>query len=111
LSREWLRYFVFHGARQADDGWRWKADPLLAQGFGPWRPDWIGEAYARLQAPMLAVVGSENDTWGPLPDAIIGPRLNGVPRLQRATVAGAGHFIHIEQPGETADLLLDYLEH
>jgi pimeloyl-ACP methyl ester carboxylesterase len=110
LGTEWLRYFVFHAARQSADGWRWKADPLLAQGFGPWRPDWIGQGYARLRAPMLAVMGSENDTWGPLPEAIVGPRLAGVARLQRAVVAGAGHFVHMERPRETAQVLLDYLE-
>jgi len=110
LSREWLQYFVFHGARQAEDGWRWKADPLLGQGAGPWRPDWIAHGYARLQQPMLAVVGSEDDTWGPLPDAIVGPRLAGVPKLTRATLAGAGHFVHMERPRETAQLILDWLE-
>lgn len=110
LSSEWLRYFVFHAARQAADGWRWKADPLLGQGTGPWRPDWIAHGYARVQQPMLAVVGSEDDTWGPLPDAIVGPRLAGVPHLTRATIAGAGHFVHMERPRETAALILDWLE-
>ena len=111
LSRDWLRYFVFHGARERADGWRWKADPLLAHGFGPWRPEWIGPAYARLGAPLLAVLGSEDDTWGPLPEAILATRLGGVPRLERRTVAGAGHFVHIERPRETAEAILDFLEH
>jgi pimeloyl-ACP methyl ester carboxylesterase len=110
LSREWLRYFVFHGAQESADGWRWKADPLLAHGFGPWRPEWIALGYARLRVPMLAVNGSEDDTWGPLPEVILGPRLAAVPRLQRAVVEGAGHFVHIERPRETAQILLDYLE-
>jgi pimeloyl-ACP methyl ester carboxylesterase len=110
LSREWLGYFAFHGARQAEDGWRWKSDPLLGHGFGPWRPEWIGPAYRRLQAPLLAVIGSETDTWGPLPEAIRGPRLAGTPRLTQATVDGAGHFVHIERPRETAALLLDWLD-
>lgn len=109
LPTDWLRYFVFHGARQAADGWRWKSDPLLAQGFGPWRPEWIAHGYARLHAPMLAIVGSENDTWGPLPDAVTGPRLARIQRLTRATVAGAGHFVHMEQPAATAGLILDFL--
>jgi pimeloyl-ACP methyl ester carboxylesterase len=111
LSREWLRYFVYHGARESADGWRWKADPYLAFGFGPWRPEWIGPGYARLRAPLLAVIGSENDTWGPMPESIVAPRLAGVARLQRVTVDGAGHFVHIERPRETANALLDYLEH
>ena len=110
LSLEWLRYFAFHGARERADGWRWKADPLLAQGFGPWRPDWIAHGYARLEAPLLAIVGSEQDTWGPMPEAIVGPRLAGVRRLTRRTIAGAGHFVHIERPRETADAILDFLE-
>jgi pimeloyl-ACP methyl ester carboxylesterase len=110
LSAEWLRYFVFHGARESADGWRWKADPLLGHGFGPWRPDWIAHGYARLQAPVLAINGSENDTWGPLPEPIVGPRLGRIRQLERATVAGAGHFIHMERPRETAQLILDYLD-
>jgi len=110
LSLEWLRYFAFHGARESADGWRWKADPLLAQGFGPWRPDWIAHGYARLTAPLLAIVGSEQDTWGPMPEKIVAPRLAGVRRLTRRTIAGAGHFVHIERPRETADAILDYLE-
>ena len=110
LGVEWLRYFAFHGARRAADGWRWKADPLLALDAGPWRPEWIAPGYARLQQPLLAVIGSEDDTWGPLPESILAPRLAGVRALTRATVAGAGHFIHIERPVETAALLLDWLD-
>ena len=110
LAGAWLRWFVFHAARRAADGWRWKADPHLAQGFGPWTPEWIAPGYARVSQPMLAVVGSEQDTWGPLPEAIVGPRLAGVRRLERATVAGAGHFVHMERPAETARLLLDFLD-
>ena len=72
LSIEWLRYFVFHGARESADGWRWKADPLHAHDAGPWRPEWIAGGFARLRAPLLAVTGSEADTWGPLPEAICG---------------------------------------
>lgn len=110
LSVEWLRYFVFHGARQTENGWVWKADLRAARGFGPWTPEWLGRTWSALAAPMLAVIGSEPDTWGPLPEVILGPRLATVPRLSRATVRGAGHFVHMEEPGATAALLLEYLE-
>ena len=110
LSREWLRYFVYHGARQVEGGWRWKVDPHASHGFGPWRPEWIGPSFQQLHAPMLAVVGSESDTWGPLPEEILAPRLAFVPRLERAVVRGAGHFVHMERPAETAELLLAFLE-
>jgi pimeloyl-ACP methyl ester carboxylesterase len=109
LSREWLRYLAFHGSRQEHDGWRWKADPIMAYGFGPWRPDWIGPSYATLRIPMLAISGSEPDTWGPLPEPILAERLGRVPQLERRTIAGAGHFVHVERPIETAQVVLDFL--
>jgi pimeloyl-ACP methyl ester carboxylesterase len=110
LSLPWLRYFVFHCARRTARGWSWKADLNAARGFGPWRPDWVSIGWHLLRPPMLAIVGSEQDTWGPLPESIIGPRLAKVPRLERATVAGAGHFVHMEQPEGTARVLLEFLE-
>jgi pimeloyl-ACP methyl ester carboxylesterase len=109
LSREWLRYLAFHGARHDHDGWRWKADPIMAHGFGPWRPEWIGPSYATVRMPMLAVVGSEPDTWGPLPEGMLAERLSRVPDLERRTIRGAGHFVHIERPLETAQVVLDFL--
>lgn len=109
LSREWLRYFVFHAARETPTGWVWKADLRAARGFGPWKPDWIGPSWRGVSVPVLAVVGSEPDTWGPLPDAVIAPRLANLARVERTTVAGAGHFVHMEQPRATAALLLDWL--
>jgi len=110
LTVAWLRYFVFHGARQTARGWTWKADLNAGRGFGPWRPEWVGTGWETMQCPMLAVIGSEQDTWGPLPEEVIGPRLGRIPRLERATVEGAGHFVHMEQPAATARVLLDFLE-
>lgn len=109
LSLDWLRFFAYHGARQQSDGWRWKSDPHMAHGFGPWRPEWIGPGYATVQAPMLAIVGSENDTWGPLPPPVLDERLSYVRQLERCTIQGAGHFVHIEKPAETAAAVLDFL--
>jgi pimeloyl-ACP methyl ester carboxylesterase len=109
LSREWLRYFLYHGAREVEGGWVWKTDPEFTGGFGPWRPAWAGRGWGRLRVPMLAVVGSEPDIWQ-LPEAVIAERLAAVPRLERAAVPGAGHFVHMERPRELADLLLGALE-
>jgi pimeloyl-ACP methyl ester carboxylesterase len=111
LGDDWLRYLTFHGARETPRGWQWKADLRAARGFGPWKPEWVGASWRGLRAPMLAVIGSEPDTWGPLPESVIGPRLANVPHLERATVAGVGHFVHMEQPVATAELLLAWLEH
>jgi pimeloyl-ACP methyl ester carboxylesterase len=109
LSGDWLRYFVFHAARRGEGGWSWKADPLMAHGFGPWRPEWIAVSYRALTVPMLAVTGSEQDTWGPLPEEILSERLANVRNLERARIDGAGHFVHMERPRETARVVLDFL--
>jgi len=112
LEEPWLSYFVFHGAREDKDGWRWKSDPHnAAGGFGPFKPEWIAPGWRKLRAPLLAVIGSEADTWGPLPEELLVGRLDNVKHLERATVEGAGHFIHMQQPAATADLLLGFLEH
>ena len=48
---EWLRYFVYHAARESDDGWHWKADPHIASGgFGPFRAAWVGPDWIHLKA-------------------------------------------------------------
>lgn len=109
LSREWLRYFLHFGAREIEGGWVWKTDPEFATGFGPWKPDWVAQSWPRLRMPMLAITGTEPDAWR-LPEAIAAERLARVPTLERARVSGAGHFVHMERPRETADLLLGFLE-
>ena len=111
LRDPWLRYFVFHDAREAADGWRWKSDPQIAAGgFGPFKPEWIAPGWRKMRAPLLALVGSEPDTWGPLPEALLSARLANVQDLSRATVEGCGHFIHMEQPAATAKSILGFLE-
>ena len=110
LSLEWLRYFAAHGSREVRGGFAWSFDPLASRPIGPFRPEWIAPGWRRLRVPMLAVIGSEPDTWGPLPEPILSERLAHVPVLTRATVQGAGHFMHIEKPRETAERILDFLE-
>jgi pimeloyl-ACP methyl ester carboxylesterase len=109
LSREWLRYFLFFGAREVEGGWVWKTDPAFATGFGPWRPEWVGPSWRLLRMPMLAVTGSEPDAWQ-LPEPYATERLANVPTLSRAVVQGAGHFVHMEQPQATAEILLGFLD-
>jgi pimeloyl-ACP methyl ester carboxylesterase len=110
LGPAWLRRFLAYSALETEEGWTWSMDPLLTDGFGPWRPEWIAPLWRRLRAPLLAVTGSEPDTWGPLPEPLLAERLAHVPRAERAVIEGAGHFIHMERPAETAALVLAWLE-
>lgn len=108
LGGSWLEHFVRIGSRITEAGFVWRADPMVVGGFGPWRPQWAAKQWPSLERPMLAVIGSEQDTWGPLPESMLAPRLALVPELARATVEGAGHFAHMEQPEATVALARDW---
>ena len=108
LSREWLRYFLYFAARETEAGWVWKVDPGFMGGFGPWRPDWAARDWPRLRVPLLGITGSEPDAWR-IPDQIVVQRLSTVRDARHVVVNGAGHFVHMERPGETAALLFDFL--
>ena len=109
LSLEWLEYLVTVGAREDEDGWRWKIDPGLRMGgFGPWRPRYSLERLGQLAVPLLGVVGTmpEEMGWGSTPEELW-PRLPAAARLE--VFEDAGHFVHIEKPREVADLVLEFL--
>jgi pimeloyl-ACP methyl ester carboxylesterase len=108
LAHEWLCYLVTVGARHDADGWRWKIDPMLRPGgFGPWRPEWSLEGMAQLSVPLLAILCEEQEPmgWGTHPRHVS----KYLPNTAELIVAPTGHFVHIESPGWTARLILDFL--
>ena len=109
LSQEWLEYLVTVGARRDEDGWRWKIDPSLRMGgFGPWRPEWSLHRLPDIAIPFLVVLGSEPEPmgWGTKVDDVW-PFL---PRQARLVeIPDVGHFVHIEAPAATAELVLEHL--
>ena len=109
LSQEWLQHLVTVGARESDDGWRWKIDPSLRLGgFGPWNPEWSMNRMPGLSMPMLGVLGLEVEVmgWGTQPDDVV-PYLPQGARFE--ALEGVGHFVHVEQPRRVADLVLEFL--
>jgi pimeloyl-ACP methyl ester carboxylesterase len=109
LDRQWLRYLVTVGARQDTDGWRWKLDPVLRfGGFGPWRPEWSMMRLPEVAAPVLAVLGMEPEMlgWGTRPEDV---EPNLPPGGKLVHLDGVGHFVHVEQPGLIAELVLEHL--
>ena len=109
LSVEWLRYLVTLGAREDEDGWRWKIDPSMRfGGFGPWRPEWSLQRMPGLGMPFLAVLGLvvEDMGWGTRPDDVTPYLPLGA---QFEVLPDTGHFVHIEQPELIAGLVLDFL--
>jgi pimeloyl-ACP methyl ester carboxylesterase len=109
LTLDWLRYLVTIGAREDDDGWRWKIDPIMRfGGFGPWRPEWALERLPGLSAPLLAVFATvpEPMGMGTTPETVA----RYLPPGARVEIfEDTGHFIHIEQPQRVADLVLGFL--
>lgn len=109
LEFNWLRYLVTIGARRDPDGWRWKIDPALRfGGFGPWRPGWSIDPLAGISAPILGILGTEEERmgWGTQPEEVE-PFLPRGSRLE--VIQDTGHFVHIERPREVAQLVLDFL--
>lgn len=110
LSHEWLHYIVYQGARQSDDGWRWKIDPALKMGgFGPWRSRWATDRLPGLSIPLLALFGTENEPmgWGADPEGL---RRYMPPHARIEVLQDVGHFLHIEKPQACADLILEFLD-
>lgn len=109
MTPDWLRYLVTVGARRDEDGWRWRIDPTLRMGgFGPWRPEWSMLRLPGLSMPFMAVLGLELEVmgWGTRPEDVV-PFLPAGARFE--TLAGIGHFMHIEQPQLVADMVLDFI--
>jgi pimeloyl-ACP methyl ester carboxylesterase len=109
LELDWLRYLVTVGAREHDDGWRWKIDPTLTPGgFGPWRPEWSMQRLPNIGVPVLAVLGLELEQmgWGTQPEDVE-PYLP--PGARFVALEGVGHFVHIERPREIAELTLELI--
>jgi pimeloyl-ACP methyl ester carboxylesterase len=110
LSREWLEYLVTVGARESNDGWRWKIDPSMRfGGFGPWRPDWATFRLPGLTMPFLGLLATilEEMGWGTGPkdlDLWLPP----LGRLEE--IPDTGHFLHIERPQLIASKVLAFLE-
>jgi pimeloyl-ACP methyl ester carboxylesterase len=109
LSVEWLRYIASIGAREDEDGWRWKIDPTLRRAaFGPSRPEWDLESLPAMNVPLLVLLGlvPEPMGWGATPKTLEPylPSGGGVIAWE-----DVGHFVHIEQPRRVANAVLEFL--
>lgn len=110
LTEEWLTYIAGIGARQSNDGWRWKLDPAISPGgFGPWRPEWSLQRLTDVSVPLLIILASEPELMGfGTTEDDVAPYMPPLGRV--VTMSAAGHFIHIERPDEVAELALEHLE-
>ncbi len=109
LDIAWLLHLAKVGARESEDGWRWKLDPLIRMDTpGPWRPEWGLAGMKEIRVPMLALLGRipEPMGWGTDPDAVA-PFLAPAARIE--VFDDSGHFVHVEHPERTARSVLEFL--
>ncbi len=79
------------------------AASLRRCGTGTQQPLW--DALAGLRQPTLAIAGAEDEKF-----TALAQRLAAVtgPNAATAIIPGAGHSVHLERPGETADAVLAF---
>jgi pimeloyl-ACP methyl ester carboxylesterase len=100
LSDAWLLHLVRHGAREVEGGFVWKADPLFPVGLpGSFSLDHLNAQHDMVTRPLLVLTGAEHDTWSELTGDELDDRLAHLPHARHEIVDGAGHYVHIEQPG------------
>ena len=107
LPMEWCEHLARHGTRPGPGGgWTWKSDHLFRLGSPtPFTDETLMAEYAEIGCPVLVLTGSEPDQWGDLPADIRARRLAAIRRAHHVVVPGAGHYVHIEQPDATLDLV------
>jgi pimeloyl-ACP methyl ester carboxylesterase len=108
LARAAAEHLVEHGTRDEAGELRWKFDPLH-QTRSP-QPFYARQAchfWSRVSCPVLYVEGAESSLR--LSDADLEERLGGL-RAEGATIEGAGHHPHLENPEALADVLLGFLK-
>ncbi len=109
LSIEWLEYLVTIGARQDEDGWRWKLDPTMRfGGFGPWHAEQSALRMVSLTIPFLGILGTVDEPmgWGARARDLQ-PWIPAGGRLE--VMEDIGHFVHIEDPEGVSKMVLEFL--
>lgn len=107
LPMEWCEHLARHGTRPGPGGgWTWKSDHTFRLGSPtPFTDETLMAEYAEIRCPVLVLTGNEPDQWGDLPADIRARRLAVLRRGHHVVVPGAGHYVHIEQPDATLDLV------
>ena len=100
LSEEWSLHLARHGSEPGPDGgFVWKSDPAMRIGApSPFGEGVLREQNRMIDCPVLALTGAEPDQWSDLSADEIAGRLVDMRSARHEVVAGAGHYVHLEQP-------------
>jgi pimeloyl-ACP methyl ester carboxylesterase len=105
LPFEWCEHLVRHGtAPGPSGGWIWKSDPHFRLGSpGPFTEETLLASYRSIRCPVLALTGREPDQWSFVAATDRARRLAAIGSVEHHAIAGAGHYVHVEQPDEVAE--------
>jgi pimeloyl-ACP methyl ester carboxylesterase len=112
LPIEWCRHLARHGSKPGPRGGLvWKSDQHMRLGSpGPFSDESLRTQYARIRCPVLVLTGTEPDQWNDLPVEAREARLAAIPDVRHHEVAGAGHYVHIEQPDAVLGLVAEFFD-
>jgi pimeloyl-ACP methyl ester carboxylesterase len=112
LPYDWCLHMATHGTKPAPNGgFTWKADPAFRLGSPePFSDEMLVAQYRTIIRPVMALSGTEPDQWSFLQPEDRDRRLDAFPDVEHHPVAGAGHYVHVEQPDETIRLLDAFLQ-
>jgi pimeloyl-ACP methyl ester carboxylesterase len=111
LSPQWALHLARHGSRRGPDGgWVWKADPMFGLGVpSEFNVDLLAEEQRRVRCRVLAITGTEHDTWRDLTPEQEAERVTWL-RARHTTVPSTGHYVHLEDPEATLSAIRTFLE-
>lgn len=123
LPAEWLEHLVAHGSVEKRTGpgdetgegqgtvsYYWKWDPLFNVGMPTgFSPETATADLPHLEAPTLVLTGGEHDMWSEMSASEVAARVSLVNDVEHHVVAGGGHYLHLEQPEQTIELMQDFL--
>jgi pimeloyl-ACP methyl ester carboxylesterase len=110
LPAEWADHLVEHGSVPCEGGFAWKFDPVFGVGLpGSFGIEHLDAEHELVECPVLALTGSEHDTWSDLDDAEVARRVANL-RARHEVIVGAGHYLHVEDPDAVLDAVARFLD-
>jgi pimeloyl-ACP methyl ester carboxylesterase len=110
MPPHWVAHLVRHGTRPTEGGFEWKADPRFASAVpSDFDVEMLEEEMRRVRCPVLALMGTEPDTWRDLTPEEEDERAGWL-RADLMRVPGAGHYVHLEQPDIVVDEVRAFVE-
>ena len=107
LTEPVARLLVERGTRPVDGGWSWSTDPRLTISTATRMTEGqVRDLLSNIECPALALHADPPQPY--FPEPLRSERAALLPRGRRIVLAG-GHHLHMEQPGEVAAAIGDFL--